>query len=46
MSTKVIKYLNIGLGIVLGISVLLILNLLSNMDNTAQLASSLDSNFY
>jgi len=46
MSTKVIKYLNIGLGIVLGISVLLILNLLSNMDNTDQLASSLDSNFY
>lgn len=46
MSTKVIKYLNIGLGIVLGISVLLVLNLLSNMDNTAQLASSLDGNFY
>jgi hypothetical protein len=46
MSTKIIKYLNIGLGIMLGISVILILNLLTNMDDPTKLASSLDGNFY
>lgn len=46
MSTKVIKYLNIGLWIILGISVILILNLLTNMDDPAKLASALDANFY
>jgi len=46
MSTKIIKYLNIGLGIVLGITVILVLNLLTNMDNPTKLASSLDGNFY
>lgn len=46
MSTKVIKYLNIGLGIMLGISVILILNLLVNMEDQTKLVSSLDANFY
>lgn len=46
MSTKIIKYLNIGLGIMLGISVILIIDLLANMDDPTKLAASLDGNFY
>ncbi len=46
MSTKVIKYLNIGLWIMLGVTVILILNLVSNMDNPAKLSSALDTSFY
>ena len=46
MGTKIIKYLNIGLGSMLGISVMLILNLLTNMDDPTKLASSLNGNFY
>lgn len=46
MSAKIIKYLNIGLGIMLGISVILIIDLLANMDDPTKLAASLDGNFY
>ncbi len=46
MSTKAIKYLNIFLWVMLGVTIILILNLISNMDSPAKLSSALDTSFY